>query len=270
MRRSRKLVPLRRGDDATRRTRQALQERAAAVDLLAGVGSLPVCPEAARFWSERAWSELAAVPAMSQTALALVRDSADLDSLGAMMQIGADEVRHTELSRDVANGLGGYVELIPADAAWEPALLGEASSMPLPFWIVANGCISETLSLELLRARLAYAGQPTIHAVLSTIVKDEAVHQRIGWQLAARVLPDVSRAVKRELAGYARAMFELITKTFATTGLPPRSRREARRIREVTAAAGLGACPPDEADQLSHATVADHIVPRLRKLGIDL
>src|ERR1043166_5660813 len=121
--------------------------------------ALPVCEEAARFWSERAWSELAAVPAMSQISLAILRDpqmNGDIDALGAIAQIGGDEVKHTELSKAVADALGGYVETIPAGAAWEPARLGDPSTMPLPFWVVASGCISETISLALMKARLPH------------------------------------------------------------------------------------------------------------------
>lgn len=228
------------------------------------------CEEAARFWSERAWSELAAVPAMGQTALALLRDSGDLDSLGALMQIGADEVRHTEMSRDVADALGGYVEVIPAATAWEPLRLGDPSTMPLPFWLVANGCISETISLALMKARLPYATQPAVRAILEATTKDEAVHTKIGWSLAERMLPEQSAQTKRQLAEYAAAMLDVIGVTFATAGLRGKAKKEARHIREVTAARGLGACPPDEADVVCLDTIRETIVPRLVAFGIPL
>jgi hypothetical protein len=231
---------------------------------------MPRCEEAARFWSERAWSELAAVPAMSQTSLALLRAGGDLDALGAIMQIGAEEVRHTELSRDTADALGGYVETIPAGAAWEPARLGDPSAMPLPFWLVANGCISETVSLALMKARLNHTTHDGVRAVLQSVVKDEAVHAKLGWTIAERVLPELSTETKRELADYARAMIDVIGVTFATAGLPARQRREARSIREITATRGLGACPPDEADTVCFETIRRRVIPGLAALGVAL
>ncbi len=263
-----KRAPLPKGPDDLRKIRAQLGRREGAdLGLLQGITP---CEEAARFWSERAWSELAAVPAMGQTALALLRESGDIDSLGALMQIGSDEVRHTEMSRDVADALGGYVEIIPAGAAWEPMRLGDPSTMPLPFWLVANGCISETISLALMQARLPYATHPGVRAVLEATLKDEAVHARVGWSLAERVLPDVSATTKKQLAQYAAAMLDVIGVTFATAGLTGKAKKEARHIREVTSARGLGACPPDEADVVAVTTIRETIVPRLTAFGIPL
>lgn len=263
-----KRAPLPKGPDDLRKVRAQLGRREGAdLGLLQGIAP---CEEAARFWSERAWSELAAVPAMGQTALALLREQGDIDSLGALMQIGSDEVRHTEMSRDVADALGGYIEVIPAGAAWEPMRLGDPSSMPLPFWLVANGCISETISLALMKARLPYATHPGVRAVLEATLKDEAVHARVGWSLAERILPDVSASMKKQLAQYAAAMLDVIGVTFATAGLTGKAKREARHIREVTSARGLGACPPDEADVVAVETIRNTIVPKLTSFGIPL
>ena len=76
-------------------------------------GALPKNDAARRFWSERTWSEFAAVPAVSQVVLALVREGAPLDTLGAYTSIADDEVRHALLSRELAQKLGGYVDEIP-------------------------------------------------------------------------------------------------------------------------------------------------------------
>jgi hypothetical protein len=265
---SKKRAPLPRGPEPVVKARALLGQRVLATR--PPLTDLAHSSDAARFWSERAWSELGAVPAMSQTALALLRNHGDVDSLGALMQIGADEVRHTEMARDVADALGGYVETIPAGAAWQPVRLGDPSDMPLEFWLVANGCISETISLALMKARLPYATHAGVRAVLDVTVKDEAVHAKIGWSLAERFLPGASRAMKRQLADYAGAMFDVIGVTFATAGLRGKARVQARRMREVTSSLGLGACPPDEADAVCKDTITDVIVPRLRALGLPL
>ena len=66
----RRSVPLPVGSEPSRRVREALTERARADVPRPGSATLPQCDEARRFWSERAWSEYAAVPAMSQAMLA--------------------------------------------------------------------------------------------------------------------------------------------------------------------------------------------------------
>lgn len=262
-------VVLPRGDESTRRIRSVLKSRAVhAITPDENAPSLPACDEARRFWSERAWSEFAAIPAMGQTTLAGVRGGMSLDALGVLTQIASDEVAHTEISRDLANELGGYVEDIPSGLHYQPAVLAQPSEMSLGAWIVANGCISETLSLELMRIRLPYARHPRVRATLQRIHQDEAVHARAGWMLAEQVLPTLSEGTREELAEYALALIETLRKTWVTSGLPTEVRREARRIREVTSEQGLGAAPPDEADAALETKLASFVVPRLRALGL--
>jgi hypothetical protein len=266
----RRSVPLPAGSEASRRVREALLERARADIPRPGAAVLPRCDEARRFWSERAWSEYAAVPAMSQAMLALVREGGPVDELAGLSLICADEVRHTELSRDIADALGGYVEDVPSGLSYQPQVMARASEAPFAFWVVGNGCISETLSLELMRARLRYARVAQVHEVLERVIKDEAVHARTSWLLAERILPALPSAELVELADYAGQLIEMVRCTFVTSRLPEEVRRQARRMREVTCEAGLGACPPDEADAVVERALADSILPRLCGLGVEV
>ena len=70
------------------RAARAPRVRSALFELPAG--SVPQKDAARRFWSERTWSEFAAVPAVSQVVLALVREGAPLDTLGAYTAIADD------------------------------------------------------------------------------------------------------------------------------------------------------------------------------------
>jgi hypothetical protein len=56
-------------------------------------GRVPGHEAARRFWSRRTWSELAAVPAVSQVVLALTREGASLAHLGAYTTIARSEER---------------------------------------------------------------------------------------------------------------------------------------------------------------------------------
>lgn len=258
-------VTLEKGTEASQKLRSVLLRRAA--DKAApSTTPLPKSDAARRFWSERAWSELTAVPAMSQTLLSAMRAGTTLSELGALAIIGADEVRHTELSQTLADDLGGYVADLPEWNQFNPSALAEASSAPVAFWIVGNACISETISLELMRARMHYTTHPAVKSVLADVLRDEATHSRLGWLMAERVLPTLKRPQKRELARFAAEYFEVLNRSFVTRGLPPSQRRAARRIREKSV--GLGAAPPEVAESVFDETIRKTIIPRLQTLGV--
>ncbi len=221
------------------RTARAARLRSAMFELPAG--SLPRNDAARRFWSERTWSEFAAVPAVSQVVLALVREGAPLDTLGAYTSIADDEVRHALLSRELAQKLGGYVDEIPEGLAYAPRGLATPSDVPVHVWALANGCFSETVSLSLIRARHAETKHPVVRAVLAETLKDEAVHVRVAWELAEGLLPTLDADTKNDLRGYGADLAEMLRRTFGTQGLPPALARSERRLRDRTAEAGLGA-----------------------------
>jgi hypothetical protein len=267
-----RFVPLRAGDERYLRIRRALLARPRKRTELphAPPRSLPRSSAARTFWSQRAWSELAAVPAMAQTSLAVMRAKGPLDALHILAVIGADEVRHTEIARHIADELGGYVDTIPEGSGFRPNALAEPYDLPLPFWALSNGCVSETLSLELMRARLPYIRDPYLHGVVSEVMRDESIHARLSWLLAAEIFPALDRLSREELAEYARDAWAVMARTFVTRELPPDDRRAERRLRNAVAKAGLGAAPCDVEDAAFLHVRDELVLPRLRKLGLPL
>lgn len=265
-------VPLRAGDARYVRIRRALIDRPRARTELprAEPGSLPRSSAGRTFWSQRAWSEFAAVPAMAQTALAVVRAQGPLDALHILAVIGADEVRHTEVSRHIADELGGYLDVIPEGSGFRPNSLAEPYDLALPFWALSNGCVSETLSLELMRARLPHITHPYVRATVTQVMRDEAIHARISWLLAAELFPVLDPTTREELAEYARDLFAVMARTFVTTALSPEERRAERRLRNAVAKAGLGAAPSEEEDATFVRVRDELVLPRLRRLGLPL
>jgi len=247
------------------RRAQTARSRQAKVELPAG--ALPHSDAARRFWSRRTWSELAAVPAVSQVVLALVREGAGLTTIGAYTAIAQDEVRHAELSQALAERLGGYDDDVPDGLDYVPRSLANPSDVSFAVWALANGCFSETVSLALIRARHGATKQPLIRAVLAETLKDEALHVRIAWQTAEEVLPNLSRAARKDLAGYGAQLAEMLRRTFGTAGLPPTLRRREDALRDDAAKAGLGSV----AAALENALVDDAlaaITGRLATLGV--
>ena len=247
------------------RRAQTARSRDAASEL--GVGALPRSDAARRFWSRRTWSELAAVPAVSQVVLALVREGAGLSTIGAYTAIAQDEVRHAELSHGLAHRLGGYDDDVPDGLDYAPRSLANPSDVSVAVWALANGCFSETVSLALIRARHAATTQSLVRAVLAETLKDEAIHVRVAWQTAGEVLPNLSRAERKDLAGYGEQLAEMLRRTFGTAGLPLKLRRREEAIRDGAATAGLGSVTAAQENAIIDTALAD-ITARLAKLGV--
>ncbi len=258
-------VPLPRAAPAWQRLSRASGKRTK-LDALPAA-RLPTHDAARRFWSQRTWAEYAAVPAIGQVVLSLVREGAVLETLSAYLGIAADEVRHAQLSRDLADALGGYVDEVPDGLGYAPRGLADPSEVPLSVWALANGCFSETVSLALIRARHAATKQPVVRQVLAQTLRDEAVHVRIAWQLADELLPSLGTRERKDLAGYGDELAAMLRRTFGTAGLPKAVRARERKLRTATAAAGLGALTPDEADAIVDDTLED-IRARLARLGV--
>lgn len=260
-------VPLPQASASWRQLRRAQGKRAK--DLLEEVpaAALPHSDPARRFWSQRAWSEYAAIPAVSQVVLALVREGATLHTLGAYVAIAADEVRHALLSRELADRLGGYDEEVPEGLAYAPRGLAEPSDVAVAVWALANGCFSETVSLELIRARHAATAQPVIRRVLAETLKDEAVHVRVAWELAEELLPRLPASQRRELFEYGEELAMMMRRTFGTQGLPAAVQRRERTMRAQTAKAGLGALLPEQDDAIVDGALGS-IFSRLATLGV--
>lgn len=260
-------VALPAGGAAWRKLRRAQQTRGK--DLLEELpdAPLPQNDAARRFWSQRVFSEYAAIPAISQVVLCLVREGASLSTLGAYVSIAADEVRHALLSRDLADRLGGYDDEVPEGLGYAPRGLADPSDVALAVWALANGCFSETVSLELIRARHAATKQPVVRHVLAETFKDEAVHVRVAWQLAEEVLPNLPASQRRELWDYGQDLAQMMRRTFGTQGLPAAVQKRERKLRAETEKAGLGSVGAEQEDAIVDATL-ESIFERIATLGV--
>jgi hypothetical protein len=100
----------------------------------------------------------------------------------------ADEVRHAELCARFADALEPGVRVDIDETALhlpviEPSLLAHVRAA-----VVATFCIGETLSGRFFRRCLRSATVPLARDVVRTIVDDETVHGRLGWELMALLL----------------------------------------------------------------------------------
>ena len=152
-------------------------------------GTLDVCayPEhvvvaARRAWTGAAFQEHRTGVACTLTLKALIEARAPLDLIAVACRFPLDEMVHVELAARLAMELGGASEIRydPHELVYVPdgtrAPLLEASEL-----VVHNFCVGEALSIPLLRGAAKAAAQPLTRAVLSRIVRDEALHGSFGF-----------------------------------------------------------------------------------------
>lgn len=267
-------VPLEQGGKTLHTIAATLHQRlddALAVD----VGSFrefskPVRDAARRFWSQRAWSEYAAIPALSQLLLEGVRQQVSLDETAALTGILHDESLHTALAQRAACALGGYVDEVPDDLAYDPYVFAEPASRSLAHWVVTGGCLGETISRALIGARLKATTHAGLRAIVERTYKDESLHVAYSWAVAARVLPTTSKAEKKELAERVAASAAAARRGGAKRGLSKAARATQAKLRGVVADAGLGSIAADEEEAVVVALFDAEIVPGLRALGLPL
>jgi hypothetical protein len=142
----------------------------------------PVLVAARRAWTGAAFQEHRTGAACALTLKALIEARAPLDLIAIACRFPLDEMVHVELCARLAMELGGAVPLEhdPRELVYEPdralpALLQAAEL------VVHNFCVGEALSIPMLRGAAKAANQPLTRAVLSRIVRDEAMHGSFGW-----------------------------------------------------------------------------------------
>lgn len=157
-------------------------------------------------WTENAFNEHCTAAAMGQLLLALCQARAPLDLISMMSRFALDEVIHIELCSRVAMQLGGGVPIaydpdevpLPLDPDLSP--LQRANEL-----VVAICCVGEAFSFPMLSGAMRSATHPLTRAVLTTIVRDEAMHGAFGFAYLDWIGAELSRAERDRLGKVARA-----------------------------------------------------------------
>ena len=225
---------------------------------------------ARRFWSQRAYSEYAALPVVSQILLKLAAESAPLQELAGASAILQDESLHTALSVEAAEALGGYVEDIPDYLRFDIPSLAAPSSMPLVVWLTVGCCIGETVSRALIQARLKVTHAPQLKALVARTLRDENVHVAFGWATAKRALAALTDEERDALIPWCASGLRGAFHGPSTALLRGRGQAFERKQRARVAEAGLGSCTPEEEDRAVKQCIRGFILPGLSKLGIEV
>lgn len=137
---------------------------------------------AARTWAARAGFEREAAGRFARMAARLEAVSAEPVVTGLARRAAADEQRHAALCEELAARFDGRPSTRRLHAA--PAELGPSGLTVrerVLYEVVAMSCITETLSTAVLGEMRDRAVDARVRDVLSTILRDEVQHARLGW-----------------------------------------------------------------------------------------
>jgi hypothetical protein len=176
-----------------------------------------------------------------------------------------DEIRHARLCVTVGERLGTAepqydVRPVRARLAALPEPLLRAAAL-----LLVEVAMGETISMFLFRAGRRSAKEPLTRAALSSIVADEARHQRLGWMgldalwpmLDARLRERIQREAARGLAASEQQVAR-----------PAMAWLQKRRPFDPAYAA-LGVLNPEDRIEAFYWAVERFVLPRLTRLGID-
>ncbi len=156
-------------------------------------------------WASRTVAEYRSMVVFGELLARLPEAGLPLEVSCAATRLIRDEARHTEYCARLAEALGGADEarVDPADLRLDDGTL--SAELFVARWTVGMFCVGEAASVGLLQALVREARDPCVSAVLATLLRDEALHDRFGWALAEAVVPRLS-AEAREWLGADLAM----------------------------------------------------------------
>jgi hypothetical protein len=215
-------------------------------------------------WTGAAFQEHRTGAACAVTLKALIEARAPLDLIAIACRFPLDEMVHVELCSRLAMELGGGSEIRydPHNLVFEPprdlSPLRIASEL-----VVHNFCVGEALSIPMLRGAAKAANQPLTRAVLSRIVRDEALHGSFGWSylewtkdlLSSEDLDRLSHLAARSIRGVL-ANWQYL-------------RRELMDKRQRPKAHSLGWMQTRDYLTLAAISIEKKVLQPLAKFGID-
>jgi hypothetical protein len=204
-------------------------------------------------WTRSAFSEYASGAAFAEIASHLLAARAPIDLIAAAGDFVGDEMFHAELASRVAMSLGGA---LPLDVNFERLVRppeGKGALLRAAELVVRTCCVGESLTVPVLKQSRRAAGSPTIEAVISRILRDEAQHAQLGWWFLDWA--DLTDAERTHLAGVAGATIRSFGALFGS---------------ECARSEGLGTLPCAQFDGTFLEAVASDVVGPLAARGIDV
>jgi hypothetical protein len=138
-------------------------------------------------WRWRMEQEHLAVGAFSELARDLAEVGCDSVVLSLVTRAAADEVRHADICRRVAEVHGRVALPSALRGAPQRGRYGGALDEAVLFRVVEMCCLSETFTAAYFTEMLDHATHPLGRAVVQSLLEDEIDHGRVGWAYLASV-----------------------------------------------------------------------------------
>jgi hypothetical protein len=225
----------------------------------------PALVERARIaWTDNAFNEFCTATAMGQLVETLGRANVPLDLWGIAASFPIEEVLHVELCSRVAMRLGGGAPIVydPDDLV----LHFDAGLTPLQQaneLIVRVCCVGEVFSLPMLTGSMRAATNPLTRAVLTQIVRDEAMHGKLGWMYLDWVAPSLDEAERERLSRAAADTAAGLRRTWEQRRVPAIERPQHGRT-------DMGWMDSLSYVERASKTLAEDVFGRLATYGISV
>ncbi len=189
-----------------------------------------------------------------------------LDATTSLARLAQDEARHATLCARMADALGGQGARALAGVSCAATDDGLPAGLFFAKWTLSLLCVGESASLAMLGALRRRATDPCARAVVAAILRDEVVHERVGWDLAARIVRTLTPSERGWLTGELSASFAHYASIHAGGGDPiPTEARSSTNAHAIN----IGMLPIERSARAFHGRVARVIVPRLEAIGLD-
>ena len=210
----------------------------------------------------RALDEQRSLLAFSELLTELCEAGADLDVIGSLTRVVRDEAAHVDLCQRVVGRLGGW----PGNAP-EPNWVRSDRRLPLRERIlrtvIASLCIGETVSVAMIAGVRESATDPVVAQVLTQMLADESFHSRFGWWWLDRYAPTLTDEEHASLARWVPRVLDGVVKQASPTAAQQASAASY-------APSPFGSMAPSDREAALSRALSRHIVPGLRRAGIDV
>ncbi|MFO0629038.1 MAG: ferritin-like domain-containing protein [Polyangiales bacterium] len=222
-----------------------------------------------RAWAARVDAEYRSMVVFGELIARLPEAGVSLEASCAASRLLQDEARHTELCARMADALGGHPEA-RFDAASLRLVDGLPAHLFVARWTASMLCVGETASVGLLQVLAARTTDPCARVVVEILLRDEILHDRFGWALAAEVLPRLGEDEREWLAADLAFTFAHYDRIDAACMRPDGAALPAEPddARDRWQAKNLGVSSRESFARAFYTRLDGVILPGLHALGI--
>jgi hypothetical protein len=231
--------------------------------------------QAANYWAKLAMMEHASVASFSRFSLELMSIGAPTDLLALVHQAALDEVRHTQISLDMANHFSATTFAPGALPLSDKADFSFGNAEKIAAAAALEGCIEETIAASIALYQAENMADSYHRNLLRSVALDEASHAALAWRAVQWITnssPETRKVVSEVFSAraerYASVPQGASEPTLQHLGLLDKGTMEKLQYNAwheivVPAAVSLGFLPKTQASSGNGGQIADVIAHAL-------